>query len=88
MKEVNLNFPILGLDGKEIPEANAGKLLAETLSSHNEGDALKFFGWARKLYVGEALSLDASDLGKLKEFVQNSKFLPNITKAQILEAIA
>ncbi|MEY4332360.1 MAG: hypothetical protein RLZZ196_1098 [Bacteroidota bacterium] len=82
--KINMNIPILGLDGKELPDANVGKLIAQTLVNTPKGDALKFFGWAQKLYAGSALELDASDTETLKNFIKESDSITILAKAQAL----
>lgn len=85
--KIDLNFKIKGLDATDIPDSNAGKILANVLVSGTKGDALKFYGWAVKLYADEAIDVDKSDLQKIKTFVSDSDNLPIITKAQILDVL-
>lgn len=87
MKEVNLNFLLKGIDGKELDQANAGKLVAKLLAESNKGDALKMFAWAKELHAGNALKLDPSDVTTFKEFVLSNEFLTNLAKAQIVESL-
>jgi hypothetical protein len=87
MKEVNLNFNLKGVDGVELPEANAGKLVAKLLAESNKGDALKMFAWAKELYSGNTLNLDPSDAKILNEFISTSEMLTNLAKAQIVEIL-
>lgn len=85
--KIDLNFNITELDGKEIPNANAGKLVAQTLVQGTKGDALKFWDWAVALNKGEVIDLDSSDQETFKNFVKDSEALPIISKAQILQAL-
>jgi hypothetical protein len=82
--KLNLNINLQSLDGKEIPESNAGKLVANLLAQDNKGDALKKFSMAQKLYNGDTLDLDASDNQMLKTFVEQSESMTVLAKAQIL----
>lgn len=82
--KLNFNFNLLDLDGKELSDANAGKIIATTLVQSSEGDALKFWEWALKLNKGEVLELDTSDTTTLEAFVNSCQTLPILTKAQIL----
>lgn len=77
-------MPILGLDGKELPEQNLGKLVAQILVNSSRGDALKFFGWAQKLYAGSVLDLDQSDVETLKNFIKENETMTILSKAQAL----
>jgi len=86
MKKVNLNFSLTDLDGIEIPNSNAGKIIANTLIQQSKGDALKFWGWALKLNQKEELELDDSDYSTLKDFVKSHEGLPILTKAQCLKS--
>lgn len=82
--KINMNVPILGLDGKELPESNVGKLVAQVLVQSSKGDALKFWHWAQKLYTGEPLELDPSDAETLKNFIKENDTLTILSKAQAL----
>ena len=79
---------ILGIDGKELPDANAGNIIAQALANDTDGDCLKYWEWALKLNKGESIDLDISDKEKLSTFVKNHKGLPNLTKAQVLLAFS
>jgi hypothetical protein len=82
--KINMNVPILGLDGVELPDANMGKLVAQMLVNGSKGDALKYFHWAQKLHKGEALELDPSDSETLKNFIKDNDQLTILVKAQAL----
>jgi hypothetical protein len=92
--QVNLNKPLIGLDGVEAKDPvrseaiTLGKLLAGQLANHNQGDPLKLSSWAMKLYNGKPIMIpDKSDLDTLKTFIKTSQQLTNLMKAQMLEAI-
>ena len=87
MKEINLNFSLKGLDNVEVPEANAGKMLAQVLSADNGKNPMKFYSWAKELYAGTPLKLDPQDIELLKTFVTDTVQLNALQKAQILEKI-
>lgn len=80
---IDLNFPIKGLDDKEIPDSNAGKLLGNMLASNNKGDALKYYDWGRSLYKGNVIEVDRSDFDTIEKFIKESEQLSNLVKAQI-----
>jgi hypothetical protein len=82
--KINMNMPILGLDGVELQDSNIGKLTAQMLVETSKGDALKYFHWAQKLYAGEALDLDPSDSELLKNFIKENDRLTILSKAQAL----
>lgn len=82
--KLNLNLPIVGLDGTEIADSNVGKLIAQVLAQGSKGDALKFWHWAQKLYAGEELDLDPSDAETLKNAIKDSESLTILSKAQAL----
>lgn len=79
-----MNVSILGLDGKELPESNVGKLIAQVLVQSNKGDALKIWHWAQKLHAGEELDLDPSDKEMLKNLIKDNETLTILAKAQAL----
>lgn len=85
--KIDLNKSVLDLDGKEIENANMGKIVANFLVNESKGDPLKFWEWALKLNKGEVLDLDKSDQDTFKTLIKETEKLPIITKAQILEAL-
>lgn len=85
--KIDLNKSVLDLDGKEIENANMGKIVAQFLVNESKGDALKFWDWALKLNKGEVLDLDKSDQDTFKTLIKETEKLPIITKAQILEQL-
>lgn len=85
--KINLNKPILALDGKEIEGSNLGQLLSQMLASAStKENAVKMYYWAQKFYAGEEIDLDPTDLAILKSFVESNEQLTVLAKAQILEA--
>ncbi len=84
--ELNLNFFLKDLDGKEIEKSNAGKTIAQVLAENNEGDAVKYWGWALNLNEGKPLSLDKSDKDHLKKFINDHKRFTVLLKAQAIAA--
>ena len=85
--KIDLNFNLLDLDGNIIENANAGKLIANSLVQQSKGDALKFWEWALALNKGESLELDFSDLETFISFVKDNENFAIIAKAQILKAL-
>lgn len=82
--KLNFNFNLTDLDGKELENANAGKLLANTLIQQTKGDAVKYWEWALALNKGDILDLDSSDQETLKNFVKDSETITILAKAQVL----
>lgn len=87
MKKVNLNVNLKGLDGVEIANSNAGKLVANLLAQDNKSEPLKKWEMAQKLYKGEELSLDTTDFNMLKTFIESSEQMTALSKGQILEIL-
>jgi hypothetical protein len=85
--KIDLNFNLLDLDGNIIENANAGKVIANSLVQQSKGDALKFWEWALALNKGESLELDSSDLETFTSFVKDNENFAIIAKAQILKAL-
>ena len=57
--KLNFNFNLTDLDGLPIENANAGKVVANSLVQQSTGDALKFWEWALALNKGKSF-LDKS----------------------------
>lgn len=80
----NLNTEIVDLDGEKLAGSNLGKTIAQSLAYSQAGDPLKFMTWATKMFNGEELDLDPSDLNTFKDFIKNSQ-LSVLLKARVLE---
>jgi hypothetical protein len=80
--KINMNVPILGLDGQEVPDSNIGKLVAQMLVNSSRGDVLKYWHWAQNLYAGKELDLDPSDSETLKAFIKDHEQMTILLKAQ------
>jgi hypothetical protein len=85
--KLNLNFNLKGLDGNEIPNTNAGKLLAEEISRTNQGNSIKLFDWAVKLWNENEIELDSTDAEVLKALIEKSTNLTVLSKAQLLRSL-
>ena len=88
MKTIELNWSIKDLTETEIPNAEANKLLANTLISEKKGDAVKLFDWALTLTKEGVITVDESDFNKIKDIIENSDTLAILSKAQFLKYFA
>jgi len=87
--KINLNKSIVDLSGKEIEGSNLGQLVSQLLaSSSSKENTIKMYYWAQKLYAGEEIDLDPTDLSIFKSFIEGNEQLTVLAKAQILEAIS
>lgn len=85
--KIDLNCNLLDLEGQEVENTNAGKLVAQTLVQGTKGDALKFWDWAVALNKGEVLDLDSSDQETFKNFIKENESITIFAKAQILNKL-
>lgn len=92
--KINLNKPLFDLEGNAIPDSNMCLLLANNLSVHGRGDALKIWEIAKKLHSRDEFEIDSADLKLLKNFVETAKLpntdqdlFPPISKAQLILAL-
>ncbi len=81
---IDLNKPVLNLDGEPIENSNLGRILANALANSPKGDALKFWEMAVKLHKYEPIDLDMSDQIMLSSFIKSNEHLSNIIKVQLL----
>lgn len=81
---VNLNFDLYGLDEKTVI-ASAGELVASILASQSKGDSIKLFDWALSFHKKLSVTMDASDLKKLKEIISEDPTITVLAKAPILK---
>ena len=87
MKQINLNFLLKNLSGEDIPESNAGKIIANILAADNGKNPIKFYAWAKELYAGKEISIDPQDLELLKTFITDHQQITAMAKSQVLEVI-
>jgi hypothetical protein len=85
--KLDFNFNLIDLDGNQFENANAGKLLANTLVQQAKGDAVKYWEWALSLNKGEIIDLDSSDQETLKNFIKDSEALAVLAKGQLLQVL-
>ena len=85
--KLDLNKPLLNLEGTQIEDATIGKVLASNLAAASEGDAVKYMLWAVLLYKGSPIEVDKVDADKIEKFVENHRGLTNLAKAAILNEI-
>jgi hypothetical protein len=87
--KLDLNFPIKGLDGIEIPNTNAGKIIADILAVKVEGiSAVKAIDAAIKLFNCKPAELDKEDLQRLKVVIEDERTnLANLVKVPVIAAI-
>jgi hypothetical protein len=83
--KLDFNFNLIDLDGNQIENANAGKLLANTLVQQAKGDAVKLWELALNLNKNEPIDLDSSDQEMVKNFIKESDSLAVIAKGQLLQ---
>lgn len=89
---INFNKAALDLEGKEQKDSAGsvvmlGRILAQAMVNQSRGDALKYYDWGKKLYAGDPLNLDRSDIKTIKEFLEPNEQLTVLAKAQILEIL-
>ena len=82
--KLDFNFNLKDLSGEEIQDANAGKLLAQSLINQTKGDAIKYWEWALAINKGEVIDLDTSDQGVIKSFIKDNESLTILAKSQLL----
>jgi hypothetical protein len=82
--KLDFNFSLVDLDGKELRDANAGKVLANALIQQTKGDSVKIWELALALNKGEIVDLDSSDQELVKTFIRDTETLNVIAKGQLL----
>ena len=86
MITINLNKPLLDIDGTTAAGENISKVFATMLKSSQTGDAMKHLCWAEDLYRLGEISVDQSDCDYLEKFVKDSQAWA-LVKGRILVAI-
>lgn len=87
MTTIDLNKPVLDLDGKEFPDSmTLGKALAAQLAYAAKGNSIKFMDWALDLHRAQPIQVDDADYTALTKFVEDSE-LRAFVKAPILRTM-
>lgn len=82
MKKIDLNFEIKDLEGNSI--GNASQIVATLLMSEVKGDAVKYFDWAMILNKKQSISVDDSDLAKLKTLLTETEKMSILVRVPII----
>jgi hypothetical protein len=82
--KLDFNFNLVNLDGEELKDANAGKVLANALIQQTKGDAVKIWEIALSLNKGDIVDLDSSDQELIKNFIKETELINIIAKGQLL----
>lgn len=83
----NFNWNFKDLDGKEDPQANAGKVLANALANMNQGNSIQLFDWALKLWNHQDIELTQTESEVLIAMIEKTEFIIVIGKAQLINYI-
>jgi hypothetical protein len=83
--KLDFNFNLKGLDGKDIQDSNAGKILAGVLSMQNKGNSIKLFDWALKMYNNQPLEIDDTDCDVLLRLIESTEQLTILAKVPMIE---
>lgn len=87
MTTIDLNKPILDLDGNPVQEGmTLGKALAAQLAHSGKGNAIKFMDWALQLHHGKPIEVDDADHTLLLKFLEEGE-LKVFVKAPIIRAM-
>ena len=73
---------MIDLDGQSV--GNAGKIMSSVLQSVATKDPMKFMDWARALNKGDSITVDNSDMEKLKDMANNSGYIMSCQAEAIL----
>jgi hypothetical protein len=84
---INFKFNLKAIDGSELANCEANKLLSSLLLNLNSGNSIKLYDWAIDLYKKGTLDIDRSDVEILKAIIEKSESLTVLAKAPMLLAI-
>ncbi len=86
---LNLNKKFKNVDGSEMEENSMGRILANALAGIKSKniDSIKAMGWCDKLYHGNAIEIDLSDLNNLEKFVREEGNFTPLADAQLRIAL-
>lgn len=89
--KLSFEKPLLGIDGKEILDNNdplsMSKIVANLFANSQTQEPAKYVDWAIKIWNGQEIEVDRSDLEKIKTFITTHQGLSNLARVRILEVI-
>lgn len=85
---INLNFPVVGLDGKPLSEDTLARVLALELTRSTSSPSVLIQTWAEKLWSGETLDLTPGEVKGLTNLIENSQRLPVVVRATAIRYIS
>lgn len=90
--KLNLNKPLLDLDGNAVvqggEEVILGKFLAAALAAGKADEPIKFMDWAFKLHKEGEIEIDNADMDKMKSFVNEHQGMTVIAKGSLLKCFS
>lgn len=84
---LELNFPVVGLDGNPLTEESVGRVLALELARSNAGPALLIQEFAEKLWKNEPVQLSGDEITSFSKLVDSMGQLPVIVRAAVLRKL-
>lgn len=88
MTKIDLSAPLEDLSGTALPDnTTLAKVLAASLVSAPEGDAIKIYDWGVSLHRTGMIEVDAADLETLKGLVKNNQRMAILAKGPILKKL-
>ena len=84
--KLDLTKNIKGLDGKDLIDGSAARVLASFLMESGKGNSLKLFEISMKLVDEKPIDIDKEDCKMLKKMVEEGNQM-NIVKANIIIAL-
>jgi hypothetical protein len=85
--KLNLDKQLLGLKGEPLQGDKMSDVLANNLAMSTVGKPAKMMAWAVNLINEGEIQVDKSDIKFLIEFVNDSKGMVNLAKAQLIDEI-
>lgn len=82
--KLNLDKSLLSLGGEPLEGGNMAKILANTLANSSQGNVIKFYDWAVRLYNEGEIEVDRADMSVLKQVIESNQNLTILAKAQLL----
>lgn len=82
--KLNLDKNLLSLGGEPLEGGNMAKILANTLANSSQGNVIKFYDWAVRLYNEGEIEVDRADMSVLKQVIESNQNLTILAKAQLL----
>ncbi len=85
--KIDINLPVVGLDGKPVSDESLARVLASELVRSNATPSVLVLGWAELLWENKPLELEEKEVDGLIALIEALTRLPVLVRARAVRHI-